>query len=855
MKLPALFLALMLACLQLPLAAQEIKSPEAAFGFRMGEDRRLVNWEQIVSYMTALSAASPRVQLVELGRTTLERPMIMMVISGEKTMADLGKYRQIQQQLARPYGLTSEAASDLIREGKTVCLITLNIHSTEIAASQEALELAYELATVNDARIHNILDNVILLMVPSLNPDGQDMITKWYLQHAGTPAEGSRMPYKYHFYADHDNNRDWFFFSLQESRLMAQVLYHDWYPEIVMDQHQMGSTGARFFLPPYADPVNPNVAPSVMANTNLVGKHIIAEMQDQGFKGLVTNTVFNAFFEGTMSKTPLWHNRIGILTEAASARVATPLFFPRTSLRGMGQDLPEYKQQTNFLDPWPGGWWRLRDIVEYQKAAALSLLDMAAMYKEKFKTNFYELNRRAIEVKPEDHPEAYVLPQDQHDPGNLLELLRRLRYANVDIFQAGKDFRSAAGDFRAGDFVIPLAQPARAYVKDLLERQHYPDLREYPGGPPRQPYDVTAWTLPLQMGVKAVALNEALTIPLERVETLRLDIDNSWIQPGWVAIERRFTHGHQLVNRLAKSDIDIFELTEDVGGFSRGTFLVRCDAGNRERLQSLADGTQIQLQQLPLPAGEPAPPLQKIRPARIGIYQPWIPWVYDEGWLRLVLDNFEFSYQVLHNPDLQKKSSLSDKLDVLILTSQNRGSILKGLSGREKKLGDPELPAEYNGGIGDKGVEAIRKFVNNGGTLLCFGEACEFAIEKLRLPAENVLENLGRKDFFIPGSILEMTLDGGSALSYGMPAQVPVYINNRVALKLLPYPAEIRETGFYAERQLLLSGWAVGEELLHGKAALAEIPVGKGKVILYAFRPQHRSQTYGTFKLIFNALY
>ena len=418
-----------------------------------------------------------------------------------------------------------------------------------------------------------------------------------------------------------------------------------------------------------------------------------------------------------------------------------------------------------------------------------------------------------------------------------------------------KDFRSAAGDFQAGDFVIPLAQPARAYVKDLLERQHYPDLREYPGGPPRQPYDVTAWTLPLQMGVKAVALNEALTIPLERVETLRLDIDNSWIQPGWVAIERRFTHGHQLVNRLAKSDIDIFELTEDVGGFSRGTFLVRCDAGNRERLQSLADGTQIQLQQLPLPAGEPAPPLQKIRPARIGIYQPWIPWVYDEGWLRLVLDNFEFSYQVLHNPDLQKKSSLSDKLDVLILTSQNRGSILKGLSGREKKLGDPELPAEYNGGIGDKGVEAIREFVNNGGTLLCFGEACEFAIEKLRLPAENVLENLGRKDFFIPGSILEMTLDGGSALSYGMPAQVPVYINNRVALKLLPYPAEIRETGFYGERQLLLSGWAVGEELLHGKAALAEIPVGKGKVILYAFRPQHRSQTYGTFKLIFNALY
>lgn len=210
---------------------------------------------------------------------------------------------------------------------------------------------------------------------------------------------------------------------------------------------------------------------------------------------------------------------------------------------------------------------------------------------------------------------------------------------------------------------------------------------------------------------------------------------------------------------------------------------------------------------------------------------------------------------MLHNPDFQNKSALGDKMDVLILTSQNSGSILNGASARDQKLGDPELPAEYNGGIGDKGVEQIRQFVNNGGTLLCFGEACEFAIDKLRLPAENVLRDAGRKDFFIPGSILEMTLDGGSTLSYGMPAQVPVYVNNRIALKLLPYPMEIRETGFYGERQLLLSGWAVGEELLRGKAALAEIPVGKGKVILYAFRPQHRSQTYGTFKLIFNALY
>ncbi|TDI85473.1 MAG: hypothetical protein E2O78_04495, partial [Caldithrix sp.] len=351
MKRKVLLITLTIVFLNFPATSQTIPSPEQMFGFKMGSDKKLIDWDQILSYFQMLNNNSKRVQVVELGQTTLGRPMIMAIIGAEETMANLQKYQSIQQQLARPFDLDAFKAEALVRTGKLVFLITMNIHSTEIASSQESVELAYELATANSVRVGKILDNVLILLIPSLNPDGQDMVTEWYLKDVGTEYEGSRMPMKYHHYADHDNNRDWHFFNLVESRNVAKVLYHDWYPEIVMDQHQMGSHGARLFLPPYADPVNPNVAPALMASVNMLGKHVVSDLHDQGFQGVVTGTIFNAFFEGTMSKTPLWHNRIGILTEAASTRVASPIFFPKTSLRGMGIDLPDYSQQTNFLDP------------------------------------------------------------------------------------------------------------------------------------------------------------------------------------------------------------------------------------------------------------------------------------------------------------------------------------------------------------------------------------------------------------------------------------------------------------------------------------------------------------------------
>ncbi len=835
-----------------PSFTQTIESPETVFGFKMGTDRRLINWQQITGYFQRLHEQSPRVQVVSLGKTTLGRNMIMAIISSEETMAELEKYKSIQKQLARPFDLEEFKADALIQAGKLVFIITLNIHSTEIAASQESVELAYELATTGDARTRKILNNLIILIVPSLNPDGQDMVTKWYLQDVGTEFEGSRMPQKYHHYADHDNNRDWFFFNLIESRNVARVLYHDWYPEIVMDQHQMGSRGARLFLPPYSDPPNPNVPPSLMAGVNMLGKHVVSDLHDQGLTGLVTGTIFNAFFEGTMSKTPLWHNRIGILTEAASVRVASPTFFPGTSLKGMGKDLPEYMQQTNFLAPWPGGWWRLRDIIDYEKAATYSMLDLAATYKDKFKRNFYRLNKKAIEQGKQGGPFAYVIPAKQHDPSNSIELLRRLRIANVDVYQADSDFETSSGRFQAGDFIVPLAQPARAYVKDLMEVQHYPDLREFPGGPPQRPYDVTAWTLPLQFGIEAHEIEAPFTAAMSYIESPAFEPKQTAFDSGWVAAERRFNHSYKLVNYLLSAGIGVYEKIQADSVFPAGTFQFQFTQKDSARLQGAFRKFAIPMRQF----GDTLH-VRKIKNARIAVYQPWIPWAYDEGWLRLVFDDFGFEYSVVQNDDFKSRSRLKSKYDVLIFGSQSPDWIVLGKSGKatEPVIGTPMVRKQFTGGIGKVGVDKVMRFLNEGGTALFFGKAVDFAIEKLNLPATNVLKKAKRDEYFAPGSFFEMQLDLTSPLSRGLRKVVSIYKNSPVVLQLKPYSAEIRETGFFAARNVLQSGWAIGEKKLYRNVALAEIPIGQGTVVLYAFRPQHRGQTYGTFKLIFNTLY
>ena len=836
---------------------QSIPSPEQAFGFRVGSDRKLIDWNQIVDYFNTLDRTSGRIMVQELGKTTLGKPFLLTIISSADNMRNMDRYQTIHQQLANPYDLSEEKAKALVDEGKAVVLVSLNIHSTEIGSSQESVELAYELATRTDPKTQKILDNVFLLLIPSVNPDGLQMVVDWYRKHVGTPNEGCSMPWLYHHYAGHDNNRDWFMFNLQESRLTSRVLYHDWYPEIVFDQHQMGSSGARFFVPPYSDPVNLNVHPILMAEMNMLGKHVVSDMHDQGFKGVATGLGFTAFFEGVMARTPIWHNILGILSETASARLATPIYLPRGSLGRFGPELPRYSTVTDFLDPWEGGWWRLRDIIDYEKAATYSILDLAATYKEKFMMNFYTMNIDAIHKGKTEPPYAYIIPQNQHNPSSAREMLKRLEFHGVKIYRSLSSFVYNDKTYPPDTYVIPLSQPCRPCIKDLLECQVYPNLKQYPGGPPRSPYDNTGWTLPLLMGVQIIEMKTPLKTEISQTEDYSFGYSNEMnTSAKTFLIERRYNDTFSILNELLKGDTEIYwsdqSFSVDNTEYPAGTIIIPRQKGISSSLEKLSKTHQVPIHGIDDPIAVKG---SRTKLPRLSIYQPW-GGSMDEGWTRLVLDMYGFSYKTLHNEDM-KNEKLIDQYDVIILPSISTSGIVEGRSRRrgEPTLGTTEMPKKYQGGIGNKGVEILLNFVKEGGTLITIGSSTDFAIEKLRVPAVNILKGVDRKEFYAPGSLLQIELDTSQPLAYGMEKHPAIRVSNSPTFRLRPYIREIKAVGYYTDGNPLLSGWLIGPEKIAGHTVLAEIPVEKGRVILFGFGVQSRSQTFGTFKLLFNAIY
>jgi hypothetical protein len=851
------YFSLFLILFPLVFYPQNLKSPEEVFGFKLGSDCQLIDWNQIAEYIQYLGKNSEKIVVKELGKTTLEKPFILSVISSPDNINNLDKYKNIQNKIANPYNLESDSAKYLINEGKIVVLISMNIHSTEIGSSQESVELAYELVTKTDSETKEMLKKVIILLIPSLNPDGQQMVTDWYKEYVGTEFEGSSMPWLYHFYAGHDNNRDWFMFNLQESRLTAEILYHEWYPVIVLDQHQMGSRGARLFLPPYSDPINPNVPSLLLAEVNMVGKHIITDLHEQGFKGIVSGKRFNSYFEGTMSKTPLWHNMVGILSEMASVRIATPLYFPRGSLRNYGSEILKYSRINDFLDPWEGGWWHLRDVIDYEKAVTYSLLNLAKTYKEKFMTNFYLLNKQAIKKGKEESPFGIIIPLNQHDPNSASEMLKRLQIGGVDICSSKTDFKYKDKTYISGTFIIPLSQPCRSYIKDLFEVQRYPNLKQYPDGPPKQPYDFTGWTLPFQMGVEVVEIERPIDLQLTIVDTINFLTNKYELTPvKYYVFERRYNNSFTILNELLKDGYEVFQTKIDYSFANDllpiGTFVIPEQKEVLTTLKSLSKRFEVPI----FGCSEKIDTIiTRVDLPRIGIYQSWLANM-DEGWTRLVLDNCHFKYELLHNEDV-KEGNLKSNYDVIIIPSMTVTEIVEG---KKKKNSEPiigyaQKPEKYRDGINEEGVESILEFVKSGGTLITLGKSSVFAIDKLRVPAKNVLQDINEKDFFVPGSLLEIKLDNSHPLSYGMNKNVIVrFTKNSPVFDLQPYILESKAIGYFDENNPLRSGWLIGAEKLAGKTALAVIPVEKGNVIMFGFNPQSRAQTFGTFKLLFNAL-
>jgi hypothetical protein len=849
-------------------AAAQVPAPEAVFGHRMGEDYRLARWEQVVDYFSRLNAASERVLVEELGRTTEDQPYLLVTIGSEANLRRVDELRAAQRRLADPRGLAPEARAEALAAALPVVLVSCNLHSSEVASLQMAVELAHELATATDAQTMEMLQGAILLLVPSANPDGVNKIYDWYQASLGKPWEGSSwMPWLYQKYVGHDNNRDWFMLTQKETRLLTRVMYETWHVNVIYDVHQMGSTGARFFVPPFHDPVSPNVDPLLHQQLLLIGGHMMTELGVAGKKGVVSNAIYDNWWHGGNRTTPYRHNVTGILTEAASARLATPIFLLKDQLTPHSRGLPDHTIRVNFPEPWPGGWWRQRDILEYEKIACRALLTLVVRYRDLFLGQFLQLNEKAVHKGRTEPPFGYLVPAAQRDAVTALRMLEVLHAGGVEVHRATAPFQADGVPYPAGTHVLLAAQPYRNHLKDLMEPQDYPVRFQFPGGPPEAPYDAAGWTLPLQMGVHTVAVTRPFEAPLERIERFEPEPPAA---PGaaryGLLVENQSLEAFRLLNRLlARGQVEV-RLTDaelQLGGRAHPAGGIVVGAG-AERVRELLRQVPVQAHAL---ESEPKVPLRRLRAPRIGLYQPWTASM-DEGWTRFVLEQFEFPYRTVHDAEV-RAGRLRERYDVLVLTDETPKELLEGRP-------PDSAPPEYVGGLGEPGLAALMDYAREGGTLVLLSSSARLATQRFGVPVVNVLETLEAKQFFCPGSLLGVELDPSHPLAYGMPREASVYFARSPAFALLRprpedkpregedplleprldpvkrYPAKV--VGRYAEGVLLRSGWIHGAEHIAGRAALVECAYGRGRLVLFGFRPQHRGQPHGTFRLLFNAL-
>jgi hypothetical protein len=829
-------------------------SPEEYLGFRVGTDRKLAGYDQIQAYFEKLDQESPKLTVVELGPTTLGKSLIMAVITSETNMARLERYREIAQKLKNSYDLSPEQAAELAKEGKVIVAIDCNIHSTEIASSQMSMELAYRLVTGRtpfDA--DEVLDEVIFLLMPSINPDGQQMVTDWYRKYVGTEYEGGRMPWLYHHYAGHDDNRDYYMFNLAETRAVGKAIYHDWLPQILLDEHQMGSTGARLFISPYMDPALPDVHPLVWRGIALTGAHLIAELEKNGFQGVVYGENYTGWWTGGIDEVSWPHNIVSFLSEMASVKVATPIYIEPDEIGERFQ-----QKRMTFPSPWPGGWWRLADLVNYELTFSFSLLRTAALLKEDYLYNYYLMNKQSIDgTGKENDPFAYIVSPTQHDTLAALKMLEVAMMGGIEVRRAEANFVADQKNYPSGTFVILLGQPYRPYVKTLLAKQTYPDMREYEEGPPIEPYDNTAWTLPMQMGVMLDEIHRPFSAKLQKINEVPYPVANvPPNDPPYFVLDPSSNATYGAVFALLKQNAEVRRATQPIESVPAGGFVIKNDANAQRNLPELLDRWHLSALGLGSLAGIETIPLKN---PRIGVYQSWASNM-DEGWLRYVLEDFGIPFLTLDNEDMKQAAKEGFRsIDVLVLASEDPEIILHGQppSGSPAAARFSPLPPEYQGGIGEETLEGIQTFVGNGGILVTLGEACKLALREFKVPARAILDEIEPSEFFLPSSIVRLNVDTQNPVALGMPEEAAAMFAEGVIMDTRIPPSadwDRRVVARYPEENILMSGWLIGEKHMAGKAAVVDVRYKKGRILLNGIRTHFRGQSHGTFKFLFNSL-
>jgi len=865
--------------------SQAITPPADVFGFELGADYHLANYQQLQQYWAILDEESDRVRIESIGTTEEGRPQLMAIITSPENHARLDRLREISGRLARAR-VTPDEAEALAEEGTAVVWIDGGLHATEMLGAQQLMQLVYDMASLEDDETLRFLDDIVLLAVHA-NPDGHDLVADWYMRN-DDPEErsASGLPRLYQKYSGHDNNRDFYMAALAETENMNRVAYREWYPQIMYNHHQSGPAGTVMFSPPFRDPPNHNIHPLVLTSLEQIGGHMHSRFVREEKGGVTTRSgaSYSTWWNGGLRTTPYWHNMIGLLTETiGSPTPSTVPFIPDRQLAE--HDLPM---------PVEPGVWHFWQSMDYSQTANRAVLDFASRNKEHLLLNIYHMGRDWIERgrrdswqttaqevyraeasgvnrgdredferflrTPEDRqPRGYVLPADQPDMNTTIEFLNALLRNGIEVHRAAASFQAGGERYPAGSFVVRADQAFAAQLFDMFEPQDHPNDFAYPGGPPIPPYDLTGWTLAYQMGVDFDRILDAFDGRFEKIETLQIEaapgrIVGADAAAGFV-LDPRVNDAFRVVNRVLSEGGEVFRVDGAVAvegaTLPSGAFYIPASATPRGALEPVLREIQVDAYAL---ADRPSAAAVELRPLRIGLLDEY-GGSMSSGWTRLVLENFDFDFEVVYPPRLDA-GNLREDFDVLLFPDM-------GVGGPSRDFSRPaDIEAQYGDRLGrvtdDVTIPQIEDFVRSGGVAVAWGASASLG-QALGLPLRDALvgpdgEELDNEDFFIPGSLLQVELEPGRATA-GMDGSTDVMFARNDVYELEPGARNVRVIGRFAQPEPLRSGWAWGQHHVAGKPAFFEADLGSGKVFLFTPEISFRAQAHENFPLIFNAMY
>ncbi|HUP88827.1 MAG TPA: M14 metallopeptidase family protein [Longimicrobiales bacterium] len=852
----------------------QVTSPQQQFGHIIGADYVLPNYKALTEYWRKLDAESDRMIVQSIGKSAEGRDQLMAIVTSPANHARLARYKDIARRLATVDGLSDTEARAMALEGKAVVWIDGGLHATEVLGAQQLMETVYQLVSRNDPETLRILDDVIILAVHA-NPDGMDLVSDWYMRTPEpTKRSTSGLPRLYQKYAGHDNNRDSYMNALAETRNMSRVQFREWFPHIVYNHHQSGPEGSVLFAPPFRDPFNFNFDPLIPAQIEAVGAAMHSRFIEENKPGAVTRGAsgYSAWWNGGIRTTVYFHNMIGLLTESIGNPTPTSIPFNiRFQLPSASVYAPIEPQKE----------WHFRQSIDYSVTANYAVLDYASRHREQLLYNIYRMGRNSIERGSRDNwtraswqmdelrlaagkdsaalrndttfrffqllrdqakrdARVYVLPSTQRDFPTATKFVNTLIMSGVSVQRARASFAAGGKTYPPGSYVIKAAQPFRPHVLDMFEPQQHPNDFQYPGGPPIPPYDNAGYTLAYQMGVQFDRILEDVTGPFETLSDVAPPPAGVITGSGGAgySLSRAQNDAFRVANRLSARGFEVVTLPS-------GALAVKNKSGVKPAVEQLARETGVSFTALRNFNGA-----KKLSRPRVALWDEY-GGSSESGWIRYILESFEIPYDTVFPPGLDA-GNLHSRYDVIILPS---GAVQDSLRESNRSRDVLNVPAEWQARMGrftkTQTLPQLRAFLEEGGRVVAIGWSTSLA-KHLGLPIQ--MPRFKREEFFVPGSVLAINVDTTQALALGMPAQAMALFDQDPFFVVDAPSPHIRVVATYPNKPLR-SGWAWGQEKMGGAAAVLDVDVGKGRLFMFGPEITFRSQSHGTYKFLFNAIY